>query len=93
MYQPHPPLDSIETKKEHTMSTSDTQIHNNSDIKHQTTTLFNECPPHRGFPFKSKLPSDDPWQPLRETIGSLDETIRFDRNQPNISELPAREEM
>ena len=39
------------------------------------------------------LPTNDPWALLRETIGSIDEDIPFDRNQPSISDLPAREEL
>ena len=39
------------------------------------------------------LPTNDPWALLRETIGSMDEDIAFDRNQPSVSDLPAREEL
>ena len=38
------------------------------------------------------LPPDDPWALLKQTIGSLDEDIRFDRDQPLLSDLPMREE-
>ena len=39
------------------------------------------------------LPPDDPWALLRQTIGSIDEDISFDRDQPLISDLPARKEL
>ena len=39
------------------------------------------------------LPPDDPWALLKQTIGSLDEDISFDRDQPLISDSPVREEI
>ena len=36
---------------------------------------------------------DDPWALLRQTIGSLDEDISFDRDQPLIMDLPVREKL
>ena len=39
------------------------------------------------------LPPDDPWALLKQTIGSLDEDISFDREQPLISELSERNEI
>ena len=39
------------------------------------------------------LPPNDPWALLRQTIGSLDEDISFDRDQPLIMDLPVREEL
>ncbi|MBR4606514.1 MAG: hypothetical protein IKO41_09875 [Lachnospiraceae bacterium] len=39
------------------------------------------------------IPEDDPWALLRQTIGSLEEDVSFDRNQPMISDLERREEL
>ena len=39
------------------------------------------------------LPPDDPWALLRQTIGSLEEDISFDRDQPLITDLPDHEEI
>ena len=39
------------------------------------------------------LPSNDPWALLKQTLGSLEEDISFDRDQPLITDLPAREEI
>ena len=39
------------------------------------------------------LPPDDPWALLKQTIGSLDEDLSFDRDQPLISELSDREDL
>ena len=39
------------------------------------------------------LPPDDPWALLRQTIGSLNEDISFDRDQPLITDLPVHEEL
>lgn len=37
-------------------------------------------------------PTDDPWFPLRATIGTFPEDFLEDRDQPSILDLPAREE-
>ena len=39
------------------------------------------------------LPPNDPWALLRQTIGSIDEDINFDRDQPLITNIPIREEL
>ncbi len=39
------------------------------------------------------LPPNDPWALLKQTIGSLDEDISFDRDQPLIMDLPVRKEL
>ena len=39
------------------------------------------------------IPLDDPWALLRQTIGSLEEEIRLERDQPLITDLPARDEI
>lgn len=39
------------------------------------------------------LPPNDPWALLRQTLGSLDEDICFERDQPLITDLPVRERM
>lgn len=39
------------------------------------------------------LPPDDPWALLKQTIGTLDRDISFDRDQPLITDLPMREEI
>ena len=39
------------------------------------------------------LPSNDPWALLRQTIGSLEEDISFEREQPLITDIPVREEL
>ena len=36
-------------------------------------------------------PVDDPWFPLRETIGAFPSDFLEDREQPLLSELPERE--
>ncbi len=36
---------------------------------------------------------NDPWALLRQTIGSLDEDISFDRDQPLIMDFPVREKL
>lgn len=38
------------------------------------------------------IPTNDPWALLRQTIGSLDEDISLERNQPLLSELSERED-
>ena len=37
-------------------------------------------------------PSDDPWAPVRQVIGTFPEDFMADRNQPTIADLPQREE-
>ena len=39
------------------------------------------------------LPPNDPWALLRQTLGSIEEDIDFNRDQPLITDLPTREEM
>ena len=39
------------------------------------------------------IPPNDPWALLRQCIGKADEDVSFDRNQPMLNELPAREEL
>ena len=36
-------------------------------------------------------PSDDPWAPVRQVIGTFPEDFMTDRNQPTIADLPQRE--
>lgn len=36
-------------------------------------------------------PTDDPWYPLRQAIGTLPDDFMDDRDQPVISDLPERE--
>ena len=36
-------------------------------------------------------PVDDPWYPLRQTIGTLPDDFMDDRDQPLINDLPERE--
>ena len=36
-------------------------------------------------------PSDDPWAPVRQVIGTFPEDFMIDRNQPTIADLPERE--
>ena len=36
-------------------------------------------------------PSDDPWAPVRQVIGTFPEDFMVDRNQPTIADLPQRE--
>jgi antitoxin VapB len=36
-------------------------------------------------------PSDDPWAPVRQVIGTFPEDFMIDRNQPTIADLPQRE--
>ena len=37
-------------------------------------------------------PTDDPWAPLREVIGTFPEDFMPDRDQPSWNEVPVREE-
>ena len=37
-------------------------------------------------------PVDDPWTPLRATIGAFPDDFLVDREQPSISDVPEREE-
>ena len=37
------------------------------------------------------IPANDPWALLRQCIGSIDEDISFERDQPLLSDLPERE--
>lgn len=37
------------------------------------------------------FPSDDPWSPVRQVIGTFPEDFMEDRNQPLLEELPERE--
>ena len=39
------------------------------------------------------LPPDDPWALLKQTIGSFEEDLQFERDQPLLSDLPIREEV
>ena len=36
-------------------------------------------------------PTDDPWYPLRQTLGTFPEDFMDDREQPMISDIPERE--
>ena len=38
------------------------------------------------------FPTDDPWFPLRSTIGTFPDDFLEDREQPSILDLPKREE-
>ena len=38
------------------------------------------------------FPTDDPWFPLRSTIGTFPDVFLEDREQPSILDLPKREE-
>ena len=38
------------------------------------------------------FPVDDPWFPLRATIGTFPDDFLEDRDQPSIPDLPEREE-
>ncbi len=38
------------------------------------------------------FPVDDPWYPLRATIGAFPSNFLEDRDQPSILDLPEREE-
>ena len=38
------------------------------------------------------FPADDPWFPLRLSIGQMPEDFMVDRNQPTWDEVPEREE-
>ena len=37
------------------------------------------------------FPSDDPWAPVRQVIGTFPEDFLEDRNQPSWDEVPGRE--
>lgn len=37
-------------------------------------------------------PTDDPWAPLRQVIGTFPEDFISDRNQPSWDDVPARED-
>ena len=37
------------------------------------------------------FPSDDPWAPVRQVIGTFPEDYMEDRNQPSYDEIPERE--
>ena len=39
------------------------------------------------------LPPNDPWALLRETLGSIEEDLIFDRDQPLITDLSDREDI
>ena len=39
------------------------------------------------------IPSDDPWALLRLCLGKAEEDVSFDRNQPLLKELAAREKL
>ena len=38
-------------------------------------------------------PAEDPWAPIRQVIGTFPEDFMTDREQPSMTELPAREEL
>ena len=38
-------------------------------------------------------PAEDPWAPVRQVIGTFPEDFMTDREQPSMTELPAREEL
>lgn len=37
-------------------------------------------------------PAEDPWAPVRQVIGTFPDDFLEDRKQPNIADLPQREE-
>lgn len=37
-------------------------------------------------------PTDDPWAPARQVVGTFPESILFERDQPAWDDIPAREE-
>ncbi len=37
-------------------------------------------------------PTDDPWAPARQAIGSFSDDYMDERNQPSVDEIPEREE-
>jgi len=37
------------------------------------------------------FPSDDPWAPVRQVIGTFPEDFMIDRNQPSLDDVPKRE--
>ena len=37
-------------------------------------------------------PTDDPWAPTRQAIGSFSDDFMDERNQPSVDEIPEREE-
>ncbi len=37
-------------------------------------------------------PTDDPWAPARQAIGSFSDDFMNERNQPSIDEIPERED-
>ena len=37
-------------------------------------------------------PTDDPWAPARQAIGSFSDDFMNERNQPSVDEIPEREE-
>ena len=39
------------------------------------------------------IPTTDPWYLLRNSIGKISEEADIERNQPQISDLPEREEL
>ena len=39
----------------------------------------------------SAFPSDDPWAPVRQVIGTFPEDFMSDRNQPSWDDVPERE--
>ena len=41
----------------------------------------------------SLVPVNDPWAMVRQCLGSVDEDISFDRDQPLLCELPPREDL
>ena len=38
------------------------------------------------------IPTNDPWALLRQTLGQMDDSVEFDRDQPLLNEVPEREE-
>ena len=37
-------------------------------------------------------PTDDPWAPARQAIGSFSDDYMDERNQPSVEEIPERED-
>ena len=37
-------------------------------------------------------PTDDPWAPARQAIGSFSDNYMDERNQPSVEEIPERED-
>ncbi len=38
-------------------------------------------------------PTDDPWAPARQVVGTFSEDLMADRNQPSWEDAPAREKL